>query len=278
MLSFHSSAWRLKPEPKSDVIKMASHVSPTSLTLTGTTNHSWRGHHWEEPRTRRWGWSTLCTAEPQIPRGKFGEEAPHTTLPLPHARAAPHCRLPRVSESSGGKGAGGRWWQEASDKVGHFVGAPIPVSPHRACPLGVRLWLRRGRGTGNKPALVPGLRPYLQRPSSSPKQPLRSAAALWPGPLVGPSNEDFCRPQSLTCPLRQALRKASPARSPQRSRHLDAGRPAVRELRMGWRGWKPPENSRNLVKGSGATAQGGEEFRAEPCLESLALPDPVCAA
>lgn len=39
MLSFHSTAWRLKPEPKSDVIKMASQVAPTSLTLTGTTNH-----------------------------------------------------------------------------------------------------------------------------------------------------------------------------------------------------------------------------------------------
>ena len=93
---------------------MASHVTPTWLTLSGTTNdHWWTGRHWEQPRTRGWGGSTLCIAETKTDGIERSEKRLHT----------PHCPSPRPAQP-------------------HTVVSPEPPGPPA----------RKGRGWGEKPA------------------------------------------------------------------------------------------------------------------------------
>jgi len=99
----------------------------TLLPLTKrTNNYSRKRHHWENPRTQKWGWSTFLHHR-DLDRRVISSYT-LTTLPLTQASIAPHGQVspeplvsPMVKENLGG----GRAGETASpSSVSHIAGAP----------------------------------------------------------------------------------------------------------------------------------------------------------
>lgn len=128
--------------------RLVKSASLTPLPLTRRTNNYTR-HHWDSCRIWESSWSTVRDQERPHSKGK---RLPTCWLycpsPRPAQQHAKRCPLSLQSlqwekESSG--------WTYSSPRVmGHFLGAPTPVSLHKNCrdicrtwPLAIWLWWRK---------------------------------------------------------------------------------------------------------------------------------------
>lgn len=192
------------------------------LSLTRRiNNYSWTGRHWENPRTREWGWSIPCTTETKtdfIRRVRVG------------AICWPHCPSPRPVQHHVERSPLHLWFVQGIKKAqgGHKAPWALWVTSWEpllwSClmwtleeSVGLNHWESDCDGGGARGLQQPALGSWHRVPTCSTQVviptsgfahlPNQVGGTVWTGNLAGcrsawfgSSNEGIRQPSSLICP------------------------------------------------------------------------------